>query len=147
MKKVHVIIDASGSMREEGKTAALGYLLHTILHILKSSPFQNMECVFFQWSHEVRKLETIRNLKIEGRICGHALEEYFQDRPADAMILISDGGGLDRNIIGELKALYTKRFVISIGADSYDVNLKKIAGRVFQACDIQQVMERCLAVV
>lgn len=144
MKKINVLIDASGSMNEDGKLSALKYLLYTMLNIIKEQYNDMADFEFVQWSTEVTKLEKLNMLTAEDNLNENKLYDYFKLNSPDAVIFISDGN-FNVSLRSAILSIAKEIFVVSIGLDSDEYNLKMVSSNssVYKACDIEQVIKNC----
>lgn len=146
MKKINVLIDASGSMNEDGKLSALKYLLYAITNVIREQYNGVLDFEFVQWSTDISKLEKLNMLVANGRLNEHGLNEYFEFNHSDSVIFISDGN-FDASLRTAILNVSKNIYVVCVGLDSNEYNLRMVStdSAVYKACDIEQVIKKCLS--
>lgn len=140
-KKVNIILDASGSMAEENKNVVVKYLLNGILNNIE---FSNIEFELFQWCKNSKKIENLKNFKIEfigkSDILGLAILEKYINKE-NSILFISDGN-IDLKEKQKIKSMSNNIVCIFIGVDSNKSTLKDIATNngVYSVVDFLQTL-------
>ena len=92
MKKIIVILDASGSMGEDEKKSSLKYIMYAIKGLMESD-FSNIEYEFYKWSETIDKFDDINKVdfgkcldeekilqflmeKVDEKICRHKKNRF-----------------------------------------------------------------------
>lgn len=147
MKKIDVLIDASGSMNEEGKLSALKYLLYAMMNIIKEHNNGVIDFEFVQWSTEATRLEKLNMLTAKGKLNENCLSKYYGTNSPDGVIFISDGN-FNVSLRTVILNISKNIFVVSVGLDSNDYNLKMVSSDsvVYKACDVEQVIKKCFSI-
>lgn len=129
-----IVLDASGSMNEEGKRAAGEYLLRAIAGFIRDS-FPGIRCGIYTWGEGVARYGD--RFAVEGsKLNADALTTFVAEHQDMPIILISDGNILQQGTLLRLSVIENIR-AIMVGADANQIKLQKIVGqgRVFESAD------------
>lgn len=141
-KIVNIVVDTSGSMAEDDKNAVVKYFLNGIVNILKTSEFDNIDFILYQWGEESKKIESLQNAKLEFKgkasITGIEILQQYIDRN-QSVIFVSDGNLSKQEKVG-IRDLSVNILPIFVGIDANKAILKEIATKnlVYSIPDFMQ---------
>lgn len=142
-KRLHVIIDASGSFHELGKQKMLEYLVNSI-RSAASMPWFETELHLYTWRETVDEIQTDSSLAGSGVASIAKLYEFLQSIPeADGVMLISDGLFERINNRAMLRLTKDMKWRLQIIAAGYNANvttLKRFSSNIHLAEDIIAVL-------
>jgi hypothetical protein len=141
-KIINIVVDTSGSMAEDDKNAVVKYFLNGIVNILKTSEFDNIDFILYQWGEESKKIESLQNAKLEFKgkasITGIEILQQYIDRN-QSVIFVSDGNLSKQEKVG-IRDLSVNILPIFVGIDANKAILKEIATKnlVYSIPDFMQ---------
>lgn len=145
MKKiVNIVVDASGSMVEDGKNAVVKYLLNGIISASKKNEFKDLEFELFQWGKETKKIDNIEKAKInfagKSDIKGLVILENLLN--VNKPILLISDGNFDSDEKEKIKCFAKKIITIFVGVDANKSILQNISTdtTVFSVEDLFQAL-------
>lgn len=146
MEDCVIVLDSSGSMREEGKQAAGEYLLRTIASFVRSS-FPDRHYGAYAWCESMVRFGD----KMAGggsRLNPDALIQFTAEHQGIPIILISDGNfaAIEKKTLANLPD-NVRISVVMAGADANCTALQKLFGpsRVFESIDAIECVRQLLA--
>ena len=145
MKKiVNIVIDASGSMVEDGKNAVVKYLLNGIISASKKNEFKDLEFELFQWGKETKKIDNIEKARINfaGKSDTKGLVILENILNVNKPILLISDGNFDSDEKEKIKCFGKKIITIFVGVDANKSILQSISTdtTVFSAEDLFQAL-------
>ena len=143
--KINIVIDASGSMAEDGKNAVVKYFLNGVIYSkIHMRSDQEIQYNLYQWGSETVYIPSIETAKISfaGKSDCRGLDEL--DRLLDKehpLILVSDGN-FERKEINKLKGLSNNILPIFVGCDANKSTLLEISTNkvVYSIVDFMQAI-------
>ncbi len=143
ISRINVVVDASGSIAENGKDSVVKYLLNLLPGMIEMNGYGSYETEFLQWSARIFPLESSAKLHFDGETCQESFVQYLEQTGDDtATLLISDGDFLlNREQQKSIRNLKRRIFCIAVGADAELGVLKKISSYpvIFRPYDIANV--------
>lgn len=144
-KKVNIVVDSSGSMKEDDKNAVVKYLLNGINNILEKEEFKDYEFEVFQWGACTKKFENLEKTKIEflGRTNDKEFDILINLMDKKGTILLISDGNFSRSVKEKLKNLDMKIVPIVVGSDANKSMLQDISTNksIFSAVDLLQAIK------
>lgn len=148
MKKIIVILDASGSMGEDEKKSSLKYTMYAIKGLMESD-FSNIEYEFYKWSETINKFDDINKVDFGKCLNEDKILKFLMEKVDEKILFITDGN-FERLLRDKMKKFVdTKKIgfnVIAMGCDCDIVTLKKVFGRdnVYYPYDIAACISNLL---
>ncbi len=118
---IHIVIDNSGSMRDNGKTSLAASLI-MIYH--RHAP-SNVEVVFYKWDQQICKIDSARDLNFSGTAEEQVLIDFIADLTPAPILLVGDGT-VTRTVARTLKK--SNSVYLAVGCDSNPDELEHIIG-------------------
>jgi len=144
-KKVNIVVDSSGSMKEDDKNAIVKYILNGINNILEKEEFKDYEFELFQWGACTKKIENFEKAKIEflGRTKDKEFDILINLMDKRGTILLISDGNFSRSEKEKLKNLEMKIVPIVVGSDANKSMLQYISTSqiAFSAVDLLQAIK------
>lgn len=143
-----IILDLSGSMKEEGKQAAEEYLICAILGFIHDY-FPKVYCGVYGWAKNIIHYDA-KSTGDWTKLNAGALIDFVKRHPDKPIILLSDGNfsPYDCEMLCSLSEVDCIRAVM-IGADANRYYLEDVVGKnhVFEAADgiecVRQLLIQC----
>lgn len=134
-----IIVDASGSMAEEGKKSVVRYILYTIENLLKDE-WSETACPIFLWNNDVSEYEG--KVDFQGQSSSKSFEKFLKQHPNSELLLISDGS-YPEDVKSVLKKSDNKMKVLMVGCDCNKARLQKMVGseNLYDTTDVATCLE------
>lgn len=144
-KLINVVIDASGSMVEDGKSSVVQYILNGLNNVREHEEFKNYKFSLFQWSEESKELESLERIKLEfkGKADVKGLNKLKDLLDMERSILLISDGNFNRPEKEKLKNFKARIIPIFIGIDANKAFLKDISSNkvVYSGVDLVQALK------
>lgn len=143
MRNINVIVDASGSMGEDGKNAVVKYLLNGMASVVRNN-LLDISLSLFQWGSETKKVDNTEKVRIDfaGKNTIKGLDELLPLLDSqESLILISDGN-FESDVKIKLKELSNNILPIFVGVDANRTILRDISTSkmVYSVVDFVQTL-------
>lgn len=140
-----IILDSSGSMKEEGKAAACDYLCRSVIGFIRDH-YPETGYSVFRWSKQIAAYAD-SSIQDENSADATALLSFISEHKEEKIVLITDGNfsSGDRRKLSSLSDSGHIR-ILALGADANIPALRRFVGkeRIFDAADsvecIRQMM-------
>lgn len=129
-----IVIDASGSMAEEGKKSVIRYLLHAVEGLARDE-YPEAEYKIYAWNETISEFET--KIDFSGHTSADAFSDFLNAHPEDSILLVGDG-----NYSEEIKAIIERAgnamLVLMVGSDCNRARLRKLVGtgHLYETTDV-----------
>lgn len=128
VRYIDILVDSSGSMVEYGKRYAVINILETILSFFEELNHPQLKYRFISWANQAIILEKISDIRFKGKSSCDGLNDYFLEKPAPQIIVISDGDfSLEISNLFKEKAKTSFIYPFALGNDANIVLLKRFA--------------------
>lgn len=123
---VNVLVDASGSMVENGKEAVVKYLLYAINGYANED--KRLFIKLFLWGSSLKEIESISKAELgEGR-ASEEVAGFLRDHSKDMNLVITDGGFTRETKNGIRNILDRKDiYYVGVGCDCNMPSLRNVA--------------------
>ncbi len=143
--RVHIIIDASGSMIEDSKNGIIKYMLEGMNHIHNRTSASNAEYKLYQWGKKTAYIGTLsayEKIVYEGTTTEEGLNILLDLIPKKDTILLLSDGNISEKEGALLKSAFENLFSIAVGADADIYSLEDICSRtkVYNSIDYIKIM-------
>lgn len=143
-KDINIIVDASGSMIEDGKNTVIKYLINGICSAKRNGIFGDTSFKLFQWGEETKEIYDMEKAKINfsGKSKAEELKKINElINKRDAILFISDGN-IESKEKNAIKKLSNNITTIYVGIDSNKKILKDISSNkvVYSVMDFVQAI-------
>lgn len=138
MEKI-IIVDASGSMAEEGKKSVVRYLIYAIKGIMEDC-YPDMEYRIVLWNEKISDY----GKKVD--FCGStdaAVLSDFLDRHQRASILLLGDGSYSDDVKRVIRSADQNIMSLMVGSDCNRSRLQKILGteRIYESADVSTCVD------
>ena len=133
MEKI-IVIDASGSMGEEGKKSVIRYLIQAITGIMEER-YSDRKYEILCWNNQIFPYEG--KAEFEGTAEAGVLEEFLGEHQKDTVLLIGDGNYSD-DVKRMVKSAGSKLMYLMLGCECNRSRLMKLvcADDLYETADI-----------
>lgn len=133
---VNVLVDASGSMVENGKESVVKYLIYAINGYANED--KRIFIKLFQWGNGIKEIESISKVELgEGR-ASEEVAVFLRDHSGDKNLIITDGG-FTRETKNGIRNIPDKKniYYVGVGCDCNMPSLRNVADseRIYLAQD------------
>lgn len=128
--RIEVIVDTSGSITENGKSAVVKYMLYTIKNLCERDRYGKFKVEIFGWAERIMPINSISELVFKGTLSAISFEDHIKDMDDNCSIIIVTDGNFDLKTSSVLKNRNRKDlkiYCIAVGADADTYGLKKIS--------------------
>lgn len=128
------VVDASGSMGEEGKKSVIRYLIQAIIGIMEEK-YSEIEYEILYWNSQILPYKV--KSEFEGRAEAGIFEDFLGDHQKDTILLMGDGNYYD-DVQRVLKSVDNKLMYLMLGCECNKSRLIKLvsADNLYEAVDI-----------
>lgn len=137
--KVNVLIDASGSMTENGKISIMKYVINAVEGYSAEEESIDLSLYLYQWGDSIEHISNVGEFRSkEGTVEGDVIK-FVSEHSKEAVLIISDGG-FSRKMKREFRQLQTREniYFVGVGCDCNFPAIRSLTDdkNVFRAQDI-----------
>ncbi len=149
MNKNNIIIDLSGSMKENGKYFLLRYIFQSIVSLIKTDDFSKFDFDIYKWQNDITLISSLKDIKDKDfniKQNEDKLVEFFENNKDSVNMLITDGS-FSHNLKNNLEKISKKTplILLQIGND-FDISANKITKKdlIFKSFElISAIFTQC----
>lgn len=87
---INILIDASGSMVENGKISIVKYVINAAVGYSKADG--SMDLSLYQWGDSIERLNSLGEYRVQGGRSEGSIADFMEAHSEENLLIISDGG-------------------------------------------------------
>lgn len=123
---INVIVDASGSITENGKESVVKYLIYAINGYVNED--DSFSIKLFQWGSSLKEIESISKAKLGEGVASDKVVEFLRNHSREKNLIITDGG-FTREIKNGIRTISNRKniYYVGVGCDCNMPSLRSVA--------------------